>query len=211
MAGLVMMIGLTSCQTAYYGAMEKVGVHKRDIMATRVQDARDSQNEAKEAFKSALEQFSSVVEVKSGDLEKTYNRLNKSYENAESRAKDVHSRIASIESVSKALFNEWKAEIKTYTNPTFKKQSEAQLRDSQARYEPLIKSMKTAARQMDPVLAAFRDQVLFLKHNLNSTAIASIQGEAIKIQSDVSRLIADMEKAIAEADSFIKNWQPAAE
>ena len=36
------------CQKAYYGTMEKFGVHKRDIMVDRVEEARDSQQEAKE-------------------------------------------------------------------------------------------------------------------------------------------------------------------
>jgi hypothetical protein len=56
---------------------------------------------------------------------------------------------------------------------------------------------------MDPVLAAFKDQVLFLKHNLNARAISSIQQEAEKVKSDVERLIREMEASIAEADKFI--------
>jgi len=49
-----------------------------------------------------------------------------------------------------------------------------------------------------------RDQVLFLKHNLNARAIASLQTELTRIQTDVSRLIRDMVIAMQEADSFIQ-------
>ncbi|MCB1101027.1 MAG: DUF2959 family protein [Kiritimatiellae bacterium] len=66
--------------------------------------------------------------------------------------------------------------------------------------------MKGAAASMDPVLAAFHDQVLFLKHNLNSAAIASLDNEVVRMQGDVSRLISDMEAAIAEADAFLASW-----
>lgn len=210
MLGLMLVVSLIGCKSAYYGAMEKVGINKRDIMVDRVKDARTSQDEAKETIKTTLEQFSAVVEIKSGDLEKTYKRLNDSFLETEAAVNEVHSRIASIESVSGALFKEWKAEIKTYSNAELKRKSEAQLKDAQIRYEQMIKAMKTASKQMDPVLVAFRDQVLFLKHNLNSAAISSIQGEVVKIQSDVKRLIVDMEKAIAEADAFINNWQGSA-
>lgn len=205
--GLALALSVSGCKSAYYGAMEKVGIDKREIMVDRVTGAREAQDEAKETIKSTLEQFAAVVEIKSGDLEKTYNKFDKLFKETESDVNEVHSRIASIESVSGALFKEWKAEIKTYTNPELRKQSEAQLKASQARYEQMIKAMKTASAQMDPVLAAFRDQVLFLKHNLNSAAISSIQGEVVKIQGDVTRLIADMDKAIAEADAFIKAWK----
>lgn len=205
--GLVAALSASGCKSAYYGAMEKVGFDKREIMVDRVVGAREAQDQAKQTILSTLEQFAAVVEIKSGDLEKTYNKFDKLFKETEADVNEVHSRIASIESVSGALFKEWKAEIKTYTNAELRKQSEAQLKASQARYEQMIKAMKTASAQMDPVLAAFRDQVLFLKHNLNSAAISSIQGEVVKIQGDVNRLIADMEKAIAEADSFIKAWQ----
>ena len=34
---------LSSCSSAYYSAMEQLGVHKRDILVDRVEEARDSQ------------------------------------------------------------------------------------------------------------------------------------------------------------------------
>ena len=48
---LVMIITLFivgGCSSTYYGAMEKVGIHKRDILVDRVEDARDSQEDAQE-------------------------------------------------------------------------------------------------------------------------------------------------------------------
>jgi hypothetical protein len=60
---------------------------------------------------------------------------------------------------------------------------------------------------MDPVLKRFNDQVLYLKHNLNAQAIASLQTTAAGIDTDVSALIKDMEASIAEADDFIKQMK----
>ena len=55
------------------------------------------------------------------------------------------------------------------------------------------------------VLAAFRDQVLFLKHNLNAQAIASLETELASVRTDVSSLLKAMEVSIAEANAFIKD------
>ena len=57
--------------------------------------------------------------------------------------------------------------------------------------------------------SAFRDQVLFLKHNLNAQAIRSLDTTSRTLQADIGRLIEDMEKSIREADAFIKTLQPA--
>ena len=40
----VIILALSGCSTMYYGTMEKLGVHKRDIMLDRVKEARDTQN-----------------------------------------------------------------------------------------------------------------------------------------------------------------------
>jgi hypothetical protein len=70
-----------------------------------------------------------------------------------------------------------------------------------------MRVMEQAAARMEPVLDAFRDQVLFLKHNLNAQAISALSGTTRDLQQDISRLIADMEKSIKEADAFISSMQ----
>ena len=119
----------------------------------------------------------------------------------------VSSRIESIEEVSADLFKEWEAELDQYSNPDLRRSSERQLEQTQDRYGDLITAMKKAESKMEPVLASFRDHVLFLKHNLNAQAIASLQGEVATIEQDTAALIREMEAAIAEADAFIRQMQ----
>jgi len=192
-----------SCNAVYFKAMEKAGIPKRDILVSRVKKARHSQEEAKEEFQDALQEFMSVVEVDGGELEEKYNKLNARLERSESRAQEVRDRIAKVEGVADALFREWKTELDQYKNAKLRRESERQYHATQRRYEDLLEAMHNAEDKMDPVLEAFRDQVLFLKHNLNSRAIASIKKETRSIENDVENLVKDMEEAIHEADSFI--------
>jgi hypothetical protein len=200
----VTMLACVSCKTAYYGAMETVGVAKRDILVDRVEDARNAQAVAQKQFQDALERFGSVVEYDGGDLEKEYKKLNKAYEKSEKEAQQVRDRIDAVESVSKDLFKEWNKELSEYASQELRQASKQQFNATKQQYDALMVTMRNAAASMDPVLTAFGDQVLFLKHNLNSRAIAGIQGEADKIQMQVNDLIREMENSIAEADAFIK-------
>lgn len=195
---------LAGCKSTYYSAMEKFGYHKRDLLVDRVEDARDAQEQAKEQFQSALEQFTALVGFEGGELEKTYKRLNTEFERSESRAEAVHKRIGDVQDVAKALFREWKNELDDYTDARLRNLSEQKLAQTQARYERLIEAMKRAETRIDPVLAAFRDQVLFLKHNLNAQAVASLETELASVRTDVSSLLQAMEASIAEANDFIK-------
>jgi hypothetical protein len=206
-AAVVGLLLLSGCETAYYSAMEQVGVHKREILVDRVDAAAEAQEDAKEEFQDALQLFTSVVEVPPSDLKDTYESLNDSYEDAKSRAEDVTDRIDSVESVSDALFDEWAEEIEIISNPKLKSSSSAQLKKSKQQYSELIRAMRRAEGKMKPVLTAFQDQVLYLKHNLNAQAISSLQGELKNIQSDVAVLIKDMEASIAQSQAFIKDME----
>ena len=146
--------------------------------------------------------------VKGGDLEKKYNKLSAALQKSEARANDVHDRIASVEDVSAALFKEWKAELKQYSSAELRKSSEAQLNDAKARYKSLMASMKQAESKLEPALKPLRDQVLFLKHNLNAKAIGGLTAEVASIQTKVDDLVRDLQASVVEADAFIQTLQP---
>lgn len=199
----VLMIGLCACESAYYGTMEQLGVHKREILVDRIGEAQSAQQDGQEQFRDALEQFRSVVNFDGGELQKIYDRLNAEFEDTEEAAERIRDRIKAVESVADALFDEWDDELDLYTNQTLRRDSEQQLRDTRVRYTRLIGAMQRAEATLDPVLDSLRDNTLYLKHNLNARAIASLRGELDTINSDVDRLISAMEIAIAESDRFI--------
>jgi hypothetical protein len=195
---------LLACETTYYKTMEKFGYHKRDLMVERVEEARDAQKEAKEQFESALEKFSSVLKFEGGELEEKYKTLKAEYEKSESKAEAVGDRIEAVEDVAEDLFEEWQDELSQYTNQSLRRSSERKLKQTRQQYSQLIRAMKRVEKKIDPVLSAFRDQVLYLKHNLNARAIASLRTELVSVEADVASLIREMEASIAEANTFIK-------
>ena len=198
---------LTACSTMYYSGLEKVGIPKRDVLVYRVEKARDTQEETREQFKSALEQFSAATNFKGGDLEGVYKKLNREYEASVDKAKEVRSRIEDIESVSAALFREWEQEITQYSNSALKRSSQEKLDTTKSYYRQLVAAMKNAESRIQPVLTVFNDQVMYLKHNMNARAIASLKGELKTLQSNVSTLVTAMEKSINEANAFISNME----
>ncbi|WED21916.1 DUF2959 domain-containing protein [Vibrio sp. JC009] len=194
---------LSGCQSAYYSAMEQVGVHKRDIMVDRVEDAKESQQEAQQEFTSALEALSALTQFDGGELESMYNQINDRYEASEAAAQDVSDRIAAIEDVSDALFDEWQAELELYSSAKLRRSSEQKLKETKSSYQTMLKAMKRAEAKMTPVLNTLRDNTLYLKHNLNAAAIGSLKGEFSSLEKDIEYAIRDMKAAIAESDKFL--------
>lgn len=207
---LVMTAALPGCDTMYLGAMEKMGYAKRDILSSRVKAARDAQEEAKQEIQSALDQFGKVVNFSGGDLEATYKKLSGELDASESQAEAVHKRIADVESVGDALFKEWKTELDQYSSKELRRKSEEKYSQTRARYSDMLGAMKKAEQRIDPVLRPLRDQVLYLKHNLNAKALSSLKGELVKVDAQVDQLVKDMNRSIAEADKFIQGLEKEA-
>ncbi len=195
------------CRSAYYSAWEKVGVYKRDLLKKRVVAARDEQKEAGVQFKDALTRLKELYNFDGGKLEKTYASLQKTYDQSAAKAENVHKRVRDVETVAADLFTEWENEIKQISTASLAAASRAELKETRTRYEALHSALKRAESSMEPVLVKFKDHVLYLKHNLNAQAIASLKGEATNIQSDIAQLIGEMNTAISRADEFIKEMK----
>ncbi len=198
---------LVYCQPIYYNALEKIGIEKRDILENRVQDAVNSQEQAKEQFQDALEKFQSVVPFEGGNLEKVYDRLKGELEQSRQQAEAIDERVGAVEDVAEDLFEEWESELDKYESSSLRRQSARQLAQTRRRYQRMITAMREAQSRIDPVLQPLEDYVLFLKHNLNARAIASLEGELTNIESSVSSLVTQMEEAITEAESFLKTMK----
>jgi len=190
-------------RTFYYSARESIGEHKRDIVVAHVEQACVGLQETKNEFESALERFKTLVCVNETTLDHKYNLLNRQYQFCCAKSDAVSDRIRAIEEVSEALFVEWENELSEYTNRNLRAHSKQQLKVAKQNYARLIRAMQKAETKIQPVLAAFKDQVLYFKHNLNAQAIAALRHEFIEIGIDISQLIHAMEQTIAEASQFV--------
>ncbi|RBP48570.1 DUF2959 family protein [Arenicella xantha] len=207
---LLMLIALSACgtvQKAQYSALEKVGVHKRDILIDRIEDTSETQQEAKKQFRSAYDELASLINVKDAGLEKKYKRMAKAVAASEDKAAELDERIQSVNRVAEDLFDEWKDELGQYQSSSLRRASEKNLQTTKARYADIYQKMKVSQSRIEPVLRVLQDNTLYLKHNLNARAVSSISGEVVIIESQVEDLIQQMEASITESNRFVKSMR----
>ncbi len=200
---LVPLLALTACNSIYYAAWEKLGWEKRDLLVSAVKKARGEQKDAGEEFQDAMTQLKKLSGFHGGNLESAYTKFKAEYEDCEAQANKVRSQVREVDTVARDLFREWERETRQYENASLAADSRRRLEETRSRFEQLSSSLHSAESTMDPVLRQFRDQVLYLKHNLNAAAIGSLRGTADNIQADIQRLLEQMNRSIAEADRFI--------
>ena len=205
---IFLLLMVTGCSKAYYGAMEKVGIHKRDILVDRVESARDAQSDAQHQFKSALDQFGAVINIENSNLKNAYDKLKAEYEDSKDAAETVSARIEKVEEVADALFKEWADELKLYKSAELRRSSQRKMKETRTRYRRMLASMHRAEKSMEPVLRSFQDNVLFLKHNLNAQSIGSLRTEFSTLKGEIDGLIINMNEAIKTSNQFIAEIKP---
>ena len=202
---IVFSVLLSGCHSTYYKAMSTLGKEKRDILVQRIKDAKKDQDQTKQKLQTTMESFQALTGFKGGSLEKSYKRLNSDYESAASQAGKLHDKIQSIDQVSNDLFKEWQGEINAMDNGKLKSQDSVMLRNAKTRQATYMRAMRRTEDQIAPVLKAFHDQVLFLKHNLNARAIGSLKNTSAGLQSDVAGLVQSIDASSQEADKLISS------
>jgi len=201
---------LSACGTvekAQYSVLEKVGIHKRDILVDRIQDTSKTQEETKQQFQSAYDELASLVKIDGGDLEQKYKRMAKAVRASEDQAEELDDRIKSVNDVANDLFEEWQLELNGYQSASLRRVSETNLNTTKQRYAAIYKKMQISQQRVEPVLKVLQDNTLYLKHNLNARAVNSLSGEVLVIEDKVALLIQQMEASINESKNFIDAMQ----
>lgn len=207
LAVVILGTSLVACRTAYYAAWEKLGREKRDLLRRDVAAVREEQQQTSEEFQDALDRLRAVYGSTDSPLERRYDDLRSAHQSAESQANELRGRIRRAETVANDLFEEWESEIGSMQSASLRRSSQHKLARTRERWKGLHAAMLRSEKSMDPVLAQLRDQVLFLKHNLNAQALGTLEAEARSIDRDVSVLVSNLKRSIAEADAFLSTLE----
>lgn len=199
--------GCSVAQKAQYSALEKFGVHKRDILVDRIEKTTETQEETKQQFQSAYEELASLVDVDDQGLEKRYQRMASAVDKSEAKANQLTARIKSVDKVANDLFAEWEEELNQYQSVNLRTASQNNLNATKARYQKIYQKMQESSAKVEPVLQVLQDNTLYLKHNLNARAVSGLSNEVLVIEDKVRALIAQMELSINESKSFIGSMQ----
>lgn len=200
---LVALALLAGCSSVKYSALEKVGIHKRDLLVDNVEDARDTQSDAREQLVTAYQELSALIGYDGGELEDKYDRLSREVERSQDLTDELDDDLADIDRVSEDLFEEWEAELALYNSAALRADQAQKLQQARSQFTTMRAQMQKARSRIDPVMAVLSDNVLYLKHSLNAQALTALRGQTAQLEGQVDALIADMQAAIEEADAFI--------
>lgn len=195
---------MTSCSSLYYGFWETFGQDKRDLLKSEIENSNEDQKDIKEEFSSTLERIKKEYNFDGGELERTYDYLSTRYEDAKKRQQKLQNRIDKIEEIGADLFKEWKKEALEIKNSKYRRSSLAKLSRTKTQFAKLRANLGKTERRLEAVMSKFKDQVLFLKHNLNAKALGSLKVEFKEIEKGINQLIENINSSRSTNNVFIE-------
>ena len=201
-----LILFMSSCQTtSYYKTKGWFGAEKRELFVDSVEGVRNSLQDNIDVFKKATAGINVVINVKKEKMEEQHEHLKNDYENCESEAGDIRSRIDTMEAISGDFFDQWMEEMELYNNESFRNASRTKYNKVRKRYTKLVQNLREVEVKLEPALNGFRDQVLFLKHNINAQSVASLEDELVTVEAEIDALIRELQGAIKESTAFISS------
>lgn len=199
---LALALGLTACQSAYYGTLQTVGVGKREILRDQVGDWRDDLQQAKAEVDNTYQLFATVSSSEE-ELESLYKELDKGATRVAGRVERVTGRTEGTEKIAGDVFQEWATGIGEIQNASLRARSEKSLQASRGRYQSLLDSMRDAEEKMALVGTAFRDRAIYFKHNLTDQAVSELKTSAQDMQREIEPMNRAIGVATAVANEFV--------
>ncbi|MBX3024356.1 DUF2959 family protein [bacterium] len=193
---ILVLAGLGGCSTIYYAAMSQLGWAKADLLANRVQQARDAMDQARVQLADAVPDFEEARAAPHGAAVH-YQALRASFADAHENATLIRTRRAAVESAAEALFGEWQHEIDSAADPGLRQRRQQRYDAYHAPFTRLLDAMRGAEAALPPVLDGMQAALAALRHPTADTPVPTVPAAA------ADRALRDLQIAVALANQYI--------
>jgi chromosome segregation ATPase len=164
--------------------------------------------ETKLQLKKTMDVYNSLLADDASDLKGLYKKLQKEMDATEKKRAEIPTRANEMNAEAKALFDGWAASAAAIESPDLRQRSEERLERAKTSYAEIGTVGKKAADLYEPVMKALRDQVAYLGHDLNTSAVASLKPDAAKLNAQVDELNKSIDDTITTANTNIGALRP---
>jgi hypothetical protein len=152
--------------------------------------------------------YNSIMEAKAKDARKTYNDLVKAIERCEKKAGDVRVKTEEMEGEAHKFFAEWTKSLDGIENQDLRQRGQKRLNETRVGYGEILASGRRAGAEFQPFIAALHDQVVYLGYDLNPSAVASLEEDAKKLNTQATVLFDKIDEVMEATDNYIRSLRP---
>jgi len=190
------------------GAQSTEGVKQIERLVKASGSTVQAISETKLQLQKTLDAYNALMADDAKDRKKLYKDLQKEMEATDKRRARIDEESTKMKTEADALFKQWADSTAAIENADLRARSEERLNATKASYAEIETVGQRAAELYGPFMKDLQDQVTFLGHDLNPSAVASLKPEAKKINEQAGELMRRIDDTISTANHKIGALRP---
>lgn len=212
-----MLVALVPCCLAVAGCanLEATFFQPKDSLALvddlsdRIEEVHVASEVAKERMTAAVETLRSIVSPDfRGDGLSAHAELTRAIEQSEEQAEVFRERVADMKDTAKELFDRWASDLEGFTNAEMRQHSQRRLEETRTRYQAIVAAVDPAQWSYDAVNRSLGDHALFLGHDFNRAAVASLRPGVDSLVAQGGELESRLVLGMTAAKEYLDHASP---
>jgi len=155
-----------------------------------------------------MDVYNALMADDAKDRKKLYGTLQKEMASSDKQRAKIDDEAAAMKAEADALFKQWAESSAAIDSADLRQRSEERLQSTKSSYAEIETVGQRAAELYGPFMKDLQDQVTFLGHDLNPSAVASLKPEAAKLNEKAEELIKRIDDTIATTNQKIGALRP---
>jgi uncharacterized protein with GYD domain len=156
----------------------------------------------------AMNAYNLVMAPETADRKSAYSKLQKAMNAAEKSRADISRHADAMNAEADALFQNWNASMAAISDAALRAKSEKRLGETRVRYADIQAQSLKAGGLYEAFMRTLHDHMIFLGHDLNGSAVASLKEESAKLNTLATELFAAIDQATGAATTNIGALTP---
>jgi chromosome segregation ATPase len=214
LALLITVPGVVQAQSSGHKQTDKL-INKSQSTITSIRSTKMQTEETLAGYNSTKMQteetlagYNAIIEGKVPDNRKAYKKLSNDIQKCENQAEKVRANIDSMEMAADTYFSDWKNNLAAISDPDLRAKSEQRLKETMSNYEGILQAAEKAGAEFKPFLTSLHDQVTFLGHDLNPSAIADLTDEAAELNAQGKKVFKAVDGTVETASKYANSLKP---
>jgi hypothetical protein len=192
-----------------------VAVRAQDQGVKQVEQVTKKAGALVEAIANTKVQLMKTMDVYNGlmadgatDRKGAYKKLQSEMEATEKRRSEIGLKADEMKAEADTLFKSWSDSAAAITDAGLRKQTEDRLAKTKASIAQIGTAGQKASELYGPVMKSLQDQVTYLGHDLNPSAVASLKPNAVKLNDQTKELVKRIDDTISTANTAVSALRP---
>ncbi len=184
------------------------GVKQVEQVVKKAKSTVDAIANTKMQLTKTMEVYNGLMADGTTDRKGAYKKLQSQMASTDERRAEIKLRADETIAEAETLFKSWTDSMAAISDPALRKRSEDRIAATKASLAQVEAAGQKAGDLYAPVMKTLQDQVTYLGHDLNASAIASLKTDAAKLNGQVDQLVKQIDETISAATGAIAALSP---